>query len=732
LCTGKYFNVSLGSAEALRFLRQPSDTWAGNQPFEVQPKIALVDAGGNVIDNVLNVSVDAFVVESLSRTSNIRVDTRNDPTPTIKTVYFHESILTDNKKFYCSGHNITIVVTFTDEVILRTLPNRNSDELIRPSLLLNVLNSRGQTSRAFLSDNMQQNELTKQLMFTYYVDVDTDKSLVDIKDNLSLLPNDYAIQDIWGRDVSLILPDPSSNKTLLYSKQISLYNYGASINSIEILSDGDEYGSGNVIDFEVTFTQEVAVVGNPELQLNISSMIAFIQIDELGTSLSKSYFYIWYKGERSESIPWDASSEQMKEAIERMPSTSGSVCVARSKIADSDQYKSGFQWAVRFESIYDDFREGFYVETPALSYNHTSTVITTFIKDIVDVNDTEKDLSCSYRYAKYKSGAGSKALIFRYNVLPGDNTRKLSLVHDPFQNIIARGSLIVNALKDDSTSSILANLTMDSNLLLPNRSIIIDSTPPKITNLQVITKRGLDEVQYAGDEIIIEVVFDKAVSVKGQAFISLNTRQGVGKATYTHHDADKVVFMYKVQRDQWSLNLLNNSKPTRIEIEHGSYVRRLSDEPVTGAHLTIPLSLLRLDSNPIKVDGRLPTVTKILTIDHGRNLTLHSGDSIPIQVSFTTPVVLLNGPPVLVVSLGGRFSEAHYHSGNATSELTFMYKVRTGDFTFAPIYCHQICVAAGCLEGASMEGYVMQMSSRPVIHSRLNLPLKNEGETMFS
>jgi hypothetical protein len=714
-------------------LRQPSFSWEGNQPFEVQPKIAIIDAGGNVIDDDFNATVDALVVESLSQTSDIRVDTRNDPVPVIETISFHESILNDNETLYCSGHNITIVVTFTDEVFLRINLNKNLDDLNPPALPLNVFNSRGETSKAILSDSMMLNVPTYQLLFTYVVDVNEDISLVDIQEDSSLLPNNYIIQDAWGRNASLILPDPSSNKTLSHSKQIGLYNQSALIKDIKILSNGEDHGSGNFIDFEVAFTHKVAVVGNPELQLNISSVIAIIQTEQLGTSLSKSYFYIWYNGKRSESIAWDATSEQMKETIEAIPTTTGSVCVSRSKLSGNSNSGVGFKWAVRFDSIYDDFRKGFFVETPAVTYNHTSTMITTSLEEItneVHFWQNEIDHTCSYRCAKYKSGTGSKRLIFRYQVLPGDKANYLSLMHDPFHRSVARGAQIVNALNNGSTSSILANLTIHTNLIFSNK-IIIDTTPPKIIDIKVTSKRSLEEVQYAGDEILIEAIFDKSISVKGQPFIFLNVRQGAGKATYLYHIANKVVFSFSVQKDQWSLSLFNNSEPTYIEIRNESYVRRLSDVPVTDADLIIPRSLLGHDNTPVKVDGRFPTVKSISIIDDEKKLHLYYEELMPIHVSFTTPVVIFYGPPVIVLSLGGRFSEAKYHSGNGTSILTFMYKIRTGDASSAPFYCHQICVAPGCLEGASVEGYVMQMSSNPIAHSPLMLPVKNEGENVL-
>ena len=87
--------------------------WEGNQPFRIQPKIALVDAGGNTISEASGLVVETVVVESLSQTSQIVIDTRDDQVPSISSIYFHQSILNDNRIMYSSGHNISIVVLFS-------------------------------------------------------------------------------------------------------------------------------------------------------------------------------------------------------------------------------------------------------------------------------------------------------------------------------------------------------------------------------------------------------------------------------------------------------------------------------------------------------------------------------------------------------------------------------------------------------------------------------------------
>ena len=95
---------------------------------------------------------------------------------------------------------------------------------------------------------------------------------------------------------------------------------------------------------------QVSVQDHPVIPINVKSSIVIIDLAELGTSYSKSCFYIWYKGHRSISIPWNAPSDFVKHALEGISSLKGSVCVSRSK-----SIYSGFRWAIRLRHALDDF-----------------------------------------------------------------------------------------------------------------------------------------------------------------------------------------------------------------------------------------------------------------------------------------------------------------------------------------------------------------------------------------
>ena len=247
----------MGLPEELKILREPKQTWAGNQPFTVQPKVALVDAGGNTLSHVSDLDISAVVTESLSQTSDIIVDTRLDDVPIVTSVQYHPSILSDGRIAYSYGHIIFIIVHFSQEVFISVPSDSNESNPVVPSLTLNIIDDTGVNAKAYLSEPFNLDAPNSYLSFTYRVAVDSEQTMVDILDNGSLQSNGYLIRDAWGRQALLSLPFSNSTKTLTNSKVIIVHNQPASITQIAVsLSDG-EYGAGQEVDFVVDFTHEV-------------------------------------------------------------------------------------------------------------------------------------------------------------------------------------------------------------------------------------------------------------------------------------------------------------------------------------------------------------------------------------------------------------------------------------------------------------------------------------------
>ena len=101
--TGSYFNVEIGPPHRLSILRHSSGGWAGNQPFPIQPKVALLDAGGNVVVGDSTSVITAHVSTSLAHNSRVIIDTSNDAIPSIMEVTFGRNILDDERLIFGPG-----------------------------------------------------------------------------------------------------------------------------------------------------------------------------------------------------------------------------------------------------------------------------------------------------------------------------------------------------------------------------------------------------------------------------------------------------------------------------------------------------------------------------------------------------------------------------------------------------------------------------------------------------
>ena len=258
---GAYFNVDIGPPHRLSILRNSNGGWAGNQPFLVQPKVALVDAGGNVVVSDSTSIVTAHLTPSLLFDSNVIVDTANDAVPSIVLVEFAHSIQDDGRALYGPGDIIHIDVLFDQGVAI--FPKFDNGAL--PRLTLNAVGA-----YAELIDNSPHGTLSNKLHFEYSVQEGHLQHQLDYMSSVtSFQPNDYSIEDAFGRNANTLLPAVDHGASLSSSKILGISDVWPTIQSIGVDAESGEYGAGQVINFSVSFDREVFVLGTPQLPLNI-------------------------------------------------------------------------------------------------------------------------------------------------------------------------------------------------------------------------------------------------------------------------------------------------------------------------------------------------------------------------------------------------------------------------------------------------------------------------------
>ncbi len=254
----------------------------------------------------------------------------------------------------------------------------------------------------------------------------------------------------------------------------------------------------------------------PTIPIIVNSSVVVIDIAELGTSYSKSYFYVWYEEERSMSIPWNAPSQMVREALEKMASVLGSVCVSRSPSSFNPQ---GYRWAIRFNDRYDDFDNGFYIETASVYRDHEASNISitrlNTNKPLEDWTPEDGDRTmCTERHATFVNGSGTDVLTFRYEVLPGDVTPKLSFATlEPVIKVNNDTTRIANAINNGTLSFIDVKLNVENSSSF-QEDISIDTSPPYVQSVACIGNLSLTEKYHASDSIYLNLQFNKNVVVR--------------------------------------------------------------------------------------------------------------------------------------------------------------------------------------------------------------------------
>jgi hypothetical protein len=284
--TGSYFNVEIGPPHQLKFLRHSSGGWAGNQPFPTQPKLALVDAGGNIVVGDSSSMVTAHVTPSMAHNSMVIIDTSNDAIPIVTEVRFAPSIKDDERAIYGPGDVIQIHVIFSQEV---TIFQINADGAL-PTLILNINSADPGAVHGELVLPRQEELFSRILTFRYEVKAGHSQSEVKYVSGDSLHGNGYSIEDAFGRNANLNLPATGSNASLSASKKIGVSDLQPTIESVVADLPAGEYGSGDEANFILTFDREVSVTGIPKLPLNVRSSRAAIFVDGSGTKSLKFLF----------------------------------------------------------------------------------------------------------------------------------------------------------------------------------------------------------------------------------------------------------------------------------------------------------------------------------------------------------------------------------------------------------------------------------------------------------
>jgi len=203
--------------------------------------------------------VSAVVVPSLAHTTNIVIDTRQDPVPCITNITFDERIMNDSRVIYSAGDRITLTVTFSQEVLVSIDPSVNSSKPVLPSIELNITRRDSEDSvwaTAILLDE-EPWKLSRVLRFMYVVELEDYQFPIRYFENSTIQLNNFFILDGWRRPAQLHLPPciPSCHASLL--RDIGVDSSRARITGVSTNRPSGEYAAGDVVTFQLNFSRKV-------------------------------------------------------------------------------------------------------------------------------------------------------------------------------------------------------------------------------------------------------------------------------------------------------------------------------------------------------------------------------------------------------------------------------------------------------------------------------------------
>ena len=270
--------------------------------------------------------------------------------------------------------------------------------------------------------------------------------------------------------------------------------------------------------------------------------------------------------------------------------------------------------------------------------------------------------------ASYASGSGTSTLTFTYNVAAGQNSPKLDYTSTSALSL--NGGTIFDTVTTNPNAAVLTLPAPGAaGSLGANKSIVIDTTAPSVTDVTSTTANGSYGI---GSAITITIGWSENVVVTGTPQLALNSG---GTASYASGSGTSTLtFTYNVAAGQNSPKL-DYTSTSALSLNGGTIFDTVTTNP-NAAVLTLPApgAAGSLGANKsIVIDTTAPSVTAVTsTTPDG---TYGVGSVITITVGWSEPVVV-TGTPLLALNSGGT---ASYSSGSGTSTLTFTYTVAAGE-----------------------------------------------------
>lgn len=452
-----------------------------------------------VSTGVVNVSFNFNDTNSISDNNNNKINGAVSVTIDSFVPKVVNITTTSQNKTYKVGDKIGIVVSFSENVNVIGIPTA------KPTLLL--------------SDNIGEIDYvtgngSKLLTFEYTVKPGDNSSDLDVTE---IKLNGASIKDSNNNNASLTF----TANLFKNAYDIVIDSRVATVNSID--ATNGIYKENNTISYTVKFSEQVNIVGIPQLNTTVG-----LADYSRGTGTTDIVFE--YHVGASDSCP-DVDITEIKLNGGTIKTTNGNdanIDISSINFKDNHDIRIDNSKAV-IESI--TAPDGYYNEGKKIS-------ITVDFNEVVKVTGSPKLILSNGEEAGYTTGSDSDKLVFDYTVKAGNNSDDLDVT-----SLSLNGGTIKTINDNDAT------LTIASESFKNNNAVVIDTTKPTITSIDIADGR------YKKDDLIhINVTFSENVNVTNTPTVTLS--DSISNVNYTTGTGlPTLTFDYTVLENQNSNDL---------------------------------------------------------------------------------------------------------------------------------------------------------------------------------
>ena len=724
--TSESFDVLYGAPRKLLVSQLAAGAIGGGDAFTTQPIVHVTDYGDNVLTKDFSTVVAARLVSSLSASTVIRIDTYTTAQTTVSAVGVGTADGT-----YGVGEEIYLHVYFEYEVTMLG----GADAYIA----LNVVGSGARVARLHSAQSIRR---TKVLTFKYVVAALDSATKLDYSSTSSLFLNGSSLVD--GNNVTVDTSLPSYG--LGRNHTINIDSSSPYVVAIGVDKLDGEYGVGEEITFNVTYSQPVFVVGKPFLRLNMTTSSGYYYdssdrgSSRLGAANYSStsaggytVFFTYTVGEGHYSTDLSIGSREIGNgSTSRIFRLSTSpTALANHMIPYSLIEKLRFQNKIVIDSSRPALNTSYGVRTSKADgtyYVGESILVSVrFTKPVVVQGSSiqlelqTRSTSDSFPLPAFFSHMGndSMTMYFSFSVLAETNTTRLDISGPSALTVTGEDSYIRRAATSPTLAANLSTAAIYSSNFDSLRStarIALDGFSPTVTSALVVRVTGSDRKLFPDDQVYINVTFSAPVVTSCSPVFTVDAGFSREALFVSGSGTRTFLFVYTVAVGDRA-DFLAYSSATALCLEAGCpsdstsscYLRARSTVPTAPVSRTLSLGSAIAGRVLIGNYSVSPSSqTRNTTI---RNITASlasgeygAGTTIQFFVTFTdevlydlSDVAIANVvPPRLYLNID-RFAE--YAAGIGSNTLTFTYTSESNDSTTnlkaawitgtqSPLYCY--------------------------------------------